>query len=388
MIGRFVTIASILVAGSPAWGDTYIATILYSLAAPGGISIQPRQVTADGTVGYGPLGGSDPQSHALIWSPPDGAVTDLNPTDLGDVTFSQANGESGDQQVGTFGGSATGDFSHAVLWSSTAGSAVDLNPAQLGMYASLANGTDGIQQVGHGVFGTPTDHISHALLWTGTAASAVDLNPSQFGNNIGSVAIGVSDGHEVGNYSSLTIPNHAVLWNGTADSAVDLEPLDPSLEFSNAVATCGNEQVGGARANGGASQAFLWFGTAASAVNLNPTTLVGINSSLAVATNGLQQVGSGYDGSADTDDDQALVWSGSADSVVDLQPTLPPDGTWNFSDADSIDAAGNIFGTASGTFDGLTGYFAVEWSSVPEPASILLLLPGALLLLKRRMRAR
>ncbi|HEX4053334.1 MAG TPA: PEP-CTERM sorting domain-containing protein [Tepidisphaeraceae bacterium] len=199
--------------------------------------------------------------------------------------------------------------------------------------------------------------------------------------------MGLNDGQEVGDYSSQTNPFHAVLWTGTASSAIDLHPSDPALEFSEATATSGNEQVGEASANGGSSQAFLWFGTAASAVNLNPTMLAGIDSSIAVATNGLQQVGSGFDGSATVDDDQALIWFGTADSVVDLQPALPSSGAWNFSDAYSIDAAGNVFGNANGTFGGITGYFAVEWSPVPEPSSPLVLaLAGAITLSLRRSR--
>ena len=70
------------------------------------------------------------------------------------------------------------------------------------------------------------------------------------------------------------------------------------------------------------------------------------------------------------EDDQALVWSGSADSVG-LHPMLPASGSWNFSDAYGIDKYGDVFGTADGTFGGLTGYFAVEWSPMPKPSSPL-----------------
>jgi hypothetical protein len=226
------------------------------------------------------------------------------------------------------------------------------------------------------------------LLWTGTAGSAVDLSPTGLGSPSDSVALGVYGGQEVGDYSTPTTPLHAVLWTGTANSAIDLHPSDPTLEFSEAVATSGNQQVGAARASGAGNQAFLWFGTAASAVNLNPTTLPGIDSSIAVATNGLQQVGSGFADSSSVDDDQALIWSGTANSAIDLQPTLPSSGTWNFSDAYSIDSAGNVFGMANGSLDGITGNFAVEWFPVPEPSSTLLFAVVAPILFSgRRSRA-
>jgi hypothetical protein len=385
MIRHITLIGGILLGASLARGDAYTATILYPLNVPQGISIQPEQVTADATVGYGPPGAST--AHALIWSPTNGTVADINPTDLGNVAASQARGESGNQQVGNFAASSSqGTFTHAVLWSGTADSAVDLNPTQLGAFSSLARATDGTQQVGRGSFGTPTNLSAHALLWTGTAASAVDLNPTDFGNQIfSSVALGVGNGQQVGVYESISSPIHAVLWTGTAASAVDLHPSDPSLEFSEAVATSGNQQVGSARANGGNPEAFLWFGTAASAVNLNPTLLPGVDSSIAVGTNGLQQVGYGYDASASVHDDQALVWSGTADSVIDLHASLPSTGMWDFSDASTIDDAGNVFGVASGAFDGVTGYFAVEWSPVPEPSAVLFLtLLGAVSLSRRK----
>jgi hypothetical protein len=376
-------LALLLLRTTVLYGDGYTSTILYPLTVPGGASTDLRQVTAGGTVGYSPLSGSVTPSHALLWSPADGTLTDLNPTGLG-ATDSEAFGEFGNQQVGLFGGGTAGSYSHAVLWSDTAASAIDLNPAQLGALDSYARATDGVHQVGRGTFGPVNDYTFHALLWTGTAASAVDLNPTNLGTNVDSFAFGVHGSQEVGAYESATQPIHAVLWTGTAGSAVDLHPLDPTLEFSDAYATSGNQQVGVARANGGNSEAFLWYGTAASAVNLNPTILAGINSSIADATNGVLQVGYGFDGSASVNDDQALVWSGSSNSVADLHSVLPRSGIWNFSEAYSVDSQGNVFGTANGTFNGVTGTFAVEWSGVPEPGSGIFLAAAANFLFLRR----
>jgi hypothetical protein len=186
----------------------------------------------------------------------------------------------------------------------------------------------------------------------------------------------------------LTISQHAILWAGTAGSAVDLQPLDPTLGFSEAMGTSGNEQVGYAVRSGAPEQAFLWHGTAASAVDLNATGLPGMNGSAAYATNGSQEVGIGSF-PASTTASQALVWSGTADSAVDLQPFLPATGTWSYSEADSINAAGNIFGYAIGTYNGATSTFAVEWSPIPEPATVSLVFVGfaATLLIRQRRPA-
>jgi hypothetical protein len=373
-------VALLLMLGARAWGQQYSASILYPVVAPEGTTNEPREVTSFGSVGSETWG--DGTEHAVLWSA-GGTATELDPTDLGSVDGSQIMGEFGNQQVGSFGEMGYSYF-QAVLWTGTPGSAVDLNPSQLGMFSSRAMGTDGSQQVGAGLVGSISDHISHAVMWNGSAGSAVDLNPTDLGSDVGSLGFGIYGNQEVGEYGSATMPLHAVLWSGSASSAIDLAPLDMQQAFSVALATNGNEQVGEVRPTGGSEQAYLWYGTAASATDLNPTGLVGVDSSAAVATNGQQQVGWGYESSASGNDAQALVWSGTADSVVDLQSMLPSNGTWNFSDARSIDEAGDVFGVVNGTYGGASGYFPVEWTPVPEPSAIVLCACGVGLCLRRR----
>jgi hypothetical protein len=57
---------------------------------------------------------------------------------------------------------------------------------------------------------------------------------------------------------------------------------------------------------------------------------------------------------------------------------------WNFSEAYSVDSRGDVFGTANGTFNGVAGTFAVEWSAVPEPGSGIFLSAAAGFLFLRR----
>jgi hypothetical protein len=133
----------------------------------------------------------------------------------------------------------------------------------------------------------------------------------------------------------------------------------------------------------------LWTGTADSAVDLNPTELSGITGSVACATNGTVQVGYGYGPGFEYNVD--LLWTGTAASAINLEPLLPGytnHWSWlgaNDTQAYSIDSAGNVYGAAWGTYDDMTGLFAVEWSLVPEPATgSLLLIAGAGILMRRR----
>jgi hypothetical protein len=99
---------------------------------------------------------------------------------------------------------------------------------------------------------------------------------------------------------------HAVLWDADG-TARDLHPA--GFSASGAYAQAGDQQVGSANTGAPFSdRAILWTGTAASAVDLGP--------GLAYGTDGVHQVGWGYNG-------HAMLWSGSAASAVDLKPANP-----------------------------------------------------------------
>jgi hypothetical protein len=170
-----------------------------------------------------------------------------------------------------------------------------------------------------------------------------------------------------------------MLWNGTADSAVDLGPTNLNgINESEALGTNGTQQVGFGYVMGTSNdQAILWNGTAASAVDLNPS---GYSYSEAFATNGTFQVG--YGRAPGPISDHALLWAGTAGSVINLQTLLPSTVAWTDSIADSIDSSGNIYGFGNNN-EG--GYFAVEWSPLPEPATgSMLLIVSAGFLMRRR----
>ena len=245
---------------------------------------------------------------------------------------------------------------------------VDLNPPGFGYTYAFA--TDGTHQVGEGRSGGTED----ALLWTGTATSVVDLKPVGAFN---SAAFGTRDFYQVGTASTPLQPSHATLWKGSAASAVDLNPIVTNATgtllypASYALSVSGLQQVGFAYlANSDFFHAMRWNGTAASAVDLDPSLLGENSRSVAFDTNGTTQVGFGV-GSATGLAYHAMAWSGTADSAIDLNDLLPF-GAF-LSTAMTIDAQGNIFGTAT-DLSGNT--HAVEWSPVPEPSSAMLLVCG------------
>lgn len=301
---------------------------------------------------------------ATLYLSPTGAPVNLLPTSLG-YSGAYLSSTNGNYQVGNAG-------YHAILWHGTANSAVDLGDGN-----AVGISPNGAQQVGYsgGVFG------GHATLWNGTAASAVDLTPTNLTPLDPSAAVATNGAKQVGNGSDAAFRSHALMWSGTASSAVDLDPTNlPALSASAAmgISPSGSQQVGYGIlliANDQFEHALLWNGSADSAVDLNPA---GFASSFAVATNDSVQVGFASATSIG-DHDHAFLWTGTCASAVDLSALLPFSST--ASDANFIDAQGNIFGTATDLNGNL---HAVEWTPVPEPAAVTLIGLAALTLFRRR----
>lgn len=383
----------IFAAAPIAMGTPYIGYVLYALTPPIGLQFAgtaaDQEITFAGeTAGYASATGGP--SHAVVWTAT-GEAVDLQPTNLIGIIDSSATGTDGNQQVGySYANYGQSGFYHALLWTGTADSAVDLNPTNLaGVTVSFASATSAGQQVGYGS-GVGTASSTHALLWSGAANSAVDLNPTSLGITY-SIANGTDGSEQVGEGSGTVTGNNlnALLWTGTAASAVDLNPTNlTGFGYSVASGVSGDQQVGhGNITLTNEQHALLWTSTAASAVDLNPTDLGVIYSSEAFGTNGTLQVGYGDPGTGY----EALLWNDTASSAVNLGALLPSVGTWTSSQAFTVDSAGDVFGHATGTYNGVTGYFAVEWTTgtpVPEPASASLLLVAVSgFLLQRRRKA-
>jgi hypothetical protein len=135
----------------------------------------------------------------------------------------------------------------------------------------------------------------------------------------------------------------------------------------------GTQQVGWGKyvAAGNKQRALVWEGNAESFIDLNPDTW---QFSLAIATNGTQQVGWGRNSAGYN---RAMAWSGTSQSFIDLSQFLP--NGYGDAYAYGIDSMGNIIGYA----ETIWGSHAIMWEPVPEPATLLLLTFGGLLLRKR-----
>jgi hypothetical protein len=365
LIIAFLLFTTCLTSASLAASPAYTGVDLYTLTFPGSASGLPGlgsfSPTENGNIaGFGSISGTTNGVSAILWTAA-GTPVNLSPTNLSGYSTSALEGIGGGQEVGSAGGTATGynnvtEQVHAMVWSGTAASAVDLHPTNLSGYLiSTAFGADGANQVG---YASAADNIDHAMLWSGTANSTVDLQPTTFGSSyFASIAYGVSGNQQVGvtygRYPYIDPNIAATLWTGTAASAIDLTPSNSIYELgTKAVGVGGGQQVGAGYLDSG-SHALMWSGTAASLVDLNPS---GYSSSAALGTNGSQQVGC-VDIPADPEPiPNAMIWSSTAVSAVNLQSYLP---TYLVSStAYSIDAAGDAFGIAG---DNLGNYHAVEW---------------------------
>jgi len=359
-----------------------VGSVLYPLTPVDGYVNEPEFAAGGQTVGI--LDGSGVNSNdAVLWTA--AGPIDLNPTQIPGINISVALGTDGTQQVGYGAASALSSTSTAILWTGTAAGAVDLNPADA--TSSAAIGTNGTQQVGFAT-SPSTGGNGHAFMWTGTAGTGVDLNPTNLTGISGSQAVATDGTQQVGSGQGSATNNEtwAMMWSGSASTAVLLNPTNLSgYNQSFALGVGGNQQVGwGFNTILDKDRALLWTGSAASAVDLTPTNLSGFASSTAYDTNGVNQVGYAS-GSATGNNVHAMFWTDTANSAVDLQALLPSTGVWSDSEAYTIDASGNIYGTADGIFGGASGGFAVEWSVVPEPAGAsMLLIAGAATFMRRR----
>lgn len=198
------------------WNNSPVPTVLL----PAGIA-QVALLAVDNGFQVGnatPIG--SPSDHPFLFNGTNSSV-DLLPAGFG---AGQAFCISGNNIGGFVQATGPQGPGQACMWTAhTAASFVNLKPAGYGF--SQVNGISADQQVGSAVSNLKDGQgffFVHALLWAGTAASAVDLNPS---DNEGSFAAAVRNDMQVGYYypGSDDTMDKACLWTGSAGSMVDLD---------------------------------------------------------------------------------------------------------------------------------------------------------------------
>lgn len=324
-------------------------------------------------VGHSQMG--DPGDHASLWTGTAASWVDLHPAG---ATQSWASAVQGGQQVGEVRNPELFVSTHAALWNGTAESFVDLHPA--GAVESSASGVYNGQQFGFANFGSAG---RFAGMWSGTAGSWMNLNPA---GASGSGISAVGDGQQVGS-ATFGEDKHIGLWSGTAESFVDITPA-VTATYVVVSGVGGGQQVGWYCTPEFAwGHAALWNGTAESFADLHPA---GFEYSQAYGASGGKQVGYVQTGYAYS----ASLWSGTASSWVNLHSLLGPEyqGIGMNSKALGIEVVGDdtwIIGHAYNLADGRMEAILWQYSSVPEPSSILALGSGLIALggLIRRRKA-
>ena len=390
LILALVGVAWISAVAGSAGASAYVASDLFTIAAPGPAPVWPssgpQAAAGRQVVGLARYGVGDGPTNALLWDRT-GAPINLHPAGY---YGSSARATDGARQAGEVvslrdGDPEGGTITHAAMWNGTP-AFLDLHPANLpGVAESGAYGTRGNQQVGYAtVFSPgPVRRPRHAVLWNGTPVG-VDLHPTNLPGFASSLAYGTDGASQVGYARGADSRDHALLWRGTPE-AVDLHPAGlPRITDSVAHAVSGAQQVGyglGPDPAGGTSlHALVWEGSAATAVDLHPTGLAGFTDSAARGTDGTRQVGYGRTGGAEGTN-HALLWEGTAATAVDLHLSLPAG--FVSSEASTIDGAGRVFGTA---VDAAGRTHAIEWA-LPEPSAMGVLGVATLGLLRRRRQS-
>jgi hypothetical protein len=250
----------------------------------------------------------------------------------------------------------------ALVWTRTSDegvSGVELHPEGWEKSATSACG-DG-QQVGYGYVKFAKDP-SKALLWSGSRESMVVLTGPD--PSFDASANGVAQGIQVGRYGG-SIRQRACLWRGSSDSYAELHPNATELIGSEALGIGDGQQVGHVWGEDSRQMAAVWSGSPDSYVNLAPEGFVRSTA---------WRCGRGFQVGWATQKERgmsahAMLWggAGAADDFIDLQLALPE--PWNVSQAMDLDVDGDtlrVIGTAqqavqSGGYEMDAGSRPVMW---------------------------
>jgi hypothetical protein len=227
----------------------------------------------------------------------------------------------------------------ALVWTRTSDDlrALELHPE--GWQKSFASACGDGQQVGYGYVKFAKDP-SKALLWSGSRESMVVLTGPD--PTVDATATGVAQGIQVGKFGG-SIRQRACLWRGSSESYVDLHPSTTELMGSEALGIGDGQQVGHVWGEDSLQMAAVWSGSPDSCVSLAPegfvrSTAWRCSRAFQVGWAALKDRGMSA---------HAMLWGGAAGDYIDLQLALPE--PWNVSQAMDLDIDGDtlrVVGTA------------------------------------------
>jgi hypothetical protein len=264
-------------------------------------------------------------------------------------------------------------------------------PADLPGNQYIGSYTSGVwdgRQSGGNMFGF---FDSHAVYWSDSGSGWVDLNGAGTGVNSAAWAVGfdAANNYEEAGSKAVGSQVHATLWHDDAASALDINPLNATE--SQAYGVSFGHQAGYAIFNGSTGkQAVIWNGTAGSFLNLQPS-LPGVGESVAnaISSNGFTtEAGTTYFGSPEVP--HASYWASTSASFEDLQSYLPA----NFTSSDATGIWTNNAGVSyvvgyayNSTTSQTEAMLWEQTASVPEPSSLMAIIPLTLAFLRRRRAA-
>lgn len=259
---------------------------------------------------------------------------------------------------------------HAVVWNGTPNSAVDLH---------IASNTPANGSRAYGVSGTPSGFQATgmieasgrdaAAMWSGSTLQSSAFTSLKASNMVESgapVAYSFNGIAKQAGYAEFPSSGqrHPIVWSGTAASYVDLLPAG----FFAGQAMCatgesGQELIGGFVRDDAGNKPIIWRGTSGNVQMLSGTPQRPAGFVLSVSSTqatGLIQIANG--GS-----NHAAIWNLATGQVTDLHGFLPSGYLNGQSSALYVDAAGNVYGSA--TVGGGVPAVPFVWTMVPEPTA-------------------
>lgn len=286
--------------------------------------------------------------HGYLWDQASGMRNFLNTPD--DSRASAKNINNLGQVVGSIDRDTAQNYYGAFFWDPTEGLTI---LGTLGGYSGTAEAINDLGQVGGRA--ARSDGLWHAFIWDETDGMREFLNMGETDSNVSGMN---NAGQVVGR-----IDDQAYVWD--VNNGIQVLGDGSAIEINQL----------GQIVGGGPADAFLW----------DNGQMIDLGQGLALGINDYRQI-VGYEGSSLVGSQEPSPFYWEDGMRYNLNDLIPSDSGWMLYEADSINNKGQIIG--SGNYNGARHAFLLDpvSSSIPEPATVLLIgagLAGAFLRKRR-----